>query len=563
VTEKYTLPTLALAFTLLAASSAAALDRAGPQIAQAGPEDGDVGEKERPAAREKAPQRGGGEDRGERPQRPSARDDGDGGPAAKKQPPKGDDAPPRKERPAKADDDDRGPPKQRARDSDDGPARKERPAKDEDGPRRQPAPAPGTEVPAERAAPPKAAPKAEPKAEPDAPKAEPSRKSEPDAKREPEVKREKDAAPRPAVPGRDGDEKTERPKAGDRGDRRDGPRPDATTAPERTAPATKAPETKAPDAAAPAAGAPAAATEVKDLKELKTERKERSEDGGKRVLIEEPDKRVIVKEGGKSIIRHDETERFRRLPGTNVRREKRNGLDISVTIRPGGIEIFTEHDERGRPLRRYRRDRDGREVMYFDNRDYYRRHRDGSFIDAVIDLPPPRMSIPRESYIVDYEEASDVDVYEALSAPPVEELDRSYSLEEVRRSPMLRDRMRRIDLDSINFAFGSWEVASDQYPALERVAKAIKRVIERNPDEMFLIEGHTDAVGSDEDNLSLSDRRAESVAIILTEEFGVPPENMTTQGYGEQYLKVETQDEERQNRRVAVRRITPLLSRNN
>jgi outer membrane protein OmpA-like peptidoglycan-associated protein len=89
----------------------------------------------------------------------------------------------------------------------------------------------------------------------------------------------------------------------------------------------------------------------------------------------------------------------------------------------------------------------------------------------------------------------------------------------------------------------------------------MKRVIDRNPDEMFMIEGHTDAVGSDEDNLSLSDRRAESVAIILTEQFGVPAENLTTQGYGEQYLKVNTEQAERLNRRVAVRRITPLLSR--
>ena len=57
---------------------------------------------------------------------------------------------------------------------------------------------------------------------------------------------------------------------------------------------------------------------------------------------------------------------------------------------------------------------------------------------------------------------------------------------------------------------------------------------------MFLIEGHTDAVGADEDNLSLSDRRAESVAVALTEQFQVPPENLVTQGYGEQYLKVQT-----------------------
>ena len=74
-----------------------------------------------------------------------------------------------------------------------------------------------------------------------------------------------------------------------------------------------------------------------------------------------------------------------------------------------------------------------------------------------------------------------------------------------------------------------------------------------------MIEGHTDAVGSDVDNLSLSDRRAESVAMALTQQFNVPAENLVTQGYGEQYLKVPTQGPERANRRVTVRRITPLL----
>ncbi len=53
----------------------------------------------------------------------------------------------------------------------------------------------------------------------------------------------------------------------------------------------------------------------------------------------------------------------------------------------------------------------------------------------------------------------------------------------------------------------------------------------------------------------------ESVAIILSDTFRVPPENLTTQGYGEQYLKVPTEGPSRENRRVAVRRITPLLSR--
>jgi OOP family OmpA-OmpF porin len=77
---------------------------------------------------------------------------------------------------------------------------------------------------------------------------------------------------------------------------------------------------------------------------------------------------------------------------------------------------------------------------------------------------------------------------------------------------------------------------------------------------VFLIEGHTDAVGTDADNLSLSDRRAEAVAVALTEQFQVPPENLVTQGYGEQYLKVKTEGPSQENRRVAVLRITPLMA---
>ena len=39
----------------------------------------------------------------------------------------------------------------------------------------------------------------------------------------------------------------------------------------------------------------------------------------------------------------------------------------------------------------------------------------------------------------------------------------------------------------------------------------------------------------------------------------MPPENLVTQGYGEQNLKVQTQEASRANRRVSVRRITPLI----
>ena len=88
----------------------------------------------------------------------------------------------------------------------------------------------------------------------------------------------------------------------------------------------------------------------------------------------------------------------------------------------------------------------------------------------------------------------------------------------------------------------------------------MKRLIDENPSEVFLIEGHTDAVGSNESNLELSDRRAETIADLLVDIYNIPPENLTTQGYGEEYLKVETEDAERANRRAQVRRITPLVA---
>ena len=111
----------------------------------------------------------------------------------------------------------------------------------------------------------------------------------------------------------------------------------------------------------------------------------------------------------------------------------------------------------------------------------------------------------------------------------------------------------------ITFDSGSFTVTPDQAKRLSTIAEAINRTIKDNPQEVFLIEGYTDAVGADIDNLSLSDRRAQSVAAVLTQDFQVPPENLTTQGYGEQNLKVNTQEANRENRRVTVRRITPLL----
>ena len=322
---------------------------------------------------------------------------------------------------------------------------------------------------------------------------------------------------------------------------------------------------------------PSAADARKRFDNLRKSRTEKVEAGGN-VVIKEPGNRTIIKQNNRFVIQHDETERLRRV-APNARFEKgKSGTNIAVIDRPGNVKIYSETDSSGNLIRRYRRGPDGRDVIIIDNR--RRRHGGGvgrdiaagvgigigvvagaAILNSMLDVPPPRVRIPREQYIVEYEGASDEDVYDALSAPPVDEFSDRYTLDEIRATATLRDRMRRIDLDDINFEFGSWEVDPSEYRKLERVARGMMRVISRNPNEVFMIEGYTDAVGSPEDNLSLSDRRAESVAEVLTEEFQVPFENLVTQGYGEDYLKVPTDQAERLNRRVAVRRITPLLAR--
>ncbi|MGG3812800.1 OmpA family protein, partial [Methylorubrum rhodesianum] len=293
---------------------------------------------------------------------------------------------------------------------------------------------------------------------------------------------------------------------------------------------------------------------VRDYDTIRRDRREYDVDG--RTYYREPG-RIIVRDRDTTFIRHDENERFRTLYGERGYRSERRGGEIySYVDSPAGGQIITVVDDDGRLLRRSRRYRDGREVVLINNA-YGGAPR--PIYEDVVELPPPDIRIPRERYVVDYDQADERTVYEALSAPPVQKLDRRYTLDQVRYSPQLRARMPSVDINTITFDTGSFTVTPDQAKRLSTIAEAINRTIKDNPQEVFLIEGYTDAVGSDIDNLSLSDRRAQSVAAVLTQNFQVPPENLTTQGYGEQYLKVNTQEANRENRRVTVRRITPLL----
>jgi outer membrane protein OmpA-like peptidoglycan-associated protein len=289
------------------------------------------------------------------------------------------------------------------------------------------------------------------------------------------------------------------------------------------------------------------------MDEFRSERKEVQEGG--RTVFTEPGRVIIRDPSGQSFVRHDEMDRFR-FGARDIQTRQVGAETQTVVIRPDGSQIITVSGRDGELLRRIRRDQQGREIIIIDNT-----YRDpGAVGGYYVDLPPPVIGIPYDRYIVDAGDASPDLIYDTMEAPPVDRIDRRYSLDEIRYSPSVRMLMPSIDLNTINFETGSWDIPPDQAAKLQSIADGLNRAIARNPRDVFLIEGHTDAVGNDVDNLSLSDRRAEAAAELLTQQFNVPAENLTSQGYGSQYPKDQTDGPSRINRRVTIRRITPLLT---
>lgn len=279
---------------------------------------------------------------------------------------------------------------------------------------------------------------------------------------------------------------------------------------------------------------------------------------GGRVIEDEGD-RIIVERDGEYYVRKDESSLLRDGDAEVTVQRLRGGRTLETVTRRNGVRIETIRDEGGYILKRTRILPNGREYVLIDNRGRDDRRR----VDYDRRLPPIRVDIPRDRYIVPARRASRQEIYDTITAPPVERVENDYTLREVRESERLRAKVRRVDLDTITFETGSAIVRESQVPLLEDMARAVLALIEQDPSTVILVEGHTDAVGSDVSNLALSDRRAETVARIMVERYGVPPENLVTQGYGEQFLKIDTERAEAQNRRATIRNITPLLTANN
>ncbi|MGI9334993.1 MAG: OmpA family protein, partial [Gammaproteobacteria bacterium] len=106
----------------------------------------------------------------------------------------------------------------------------------------------------------------------------------------------------------------------------------------------------------------------------------------------------------------------------------------------------------------------------------------------------------------------------------------------------------------VNFAFGSYALTSQAKHVLNNLAGALKHRELR--DGSFMIEGHTDAVGSDAYNMHLSEQRARAVKQHLVNVHGIAAARLTTAGFGERALLVADDPNNGENRRVQVKNTT-------
>jgi len=256
--------------------------------------------------------------------------------------------------------------------------------------------------------------------------------------------------------------------------------------------------------------------------------------------------RVVVERDGELRVLKDDDALLRRA-GNDIRTETFNdGSSRTIVEKEDGTRVVTIRGSDGTVLRRLRVMPDGQEYTLFDDTQVER--------EIVVSQLPQARSFSQIAGVAGEEE-----LRAALETEAVAGQGAAFSLRQVRDIRQVRALAPEIELDAVRFATGSAAIQPEQARSLARIGNTLRDLIASDPRTVLLVEGHTDAVGDATYNLALSDRRAETVALALTEYFDVPEENLIVQGYGESQLKVATQTAEQANRRAVVRNITQLL----
>ena len=126
---------------------------------------------------------------------------------------------------------------------------------------------------------------------------------------------------------------------------------------------------------------------------------------------------------------------------------------------------------------------------------------------------------------------------------------RSLSLGEREEVAQLAANKPKIDLE-IRFDYNSADIAKTSVQAVQELGKALSDASLKG--STFVVAGHTDAVGGEEYNQGLSERRADTIKRYLTEKYGINGSDLVTVGYGKTKPKDANAPLDPANRRVQV-----------
>jgi OOP family OmpA-OmpF porin len=118
-------------------------------------------------------------------------------------------------------------------------------------------------------------------------------------------------------------------------------------------------------------------------------------------------------------------------------------------------------------------------------------------------------------------------------------------------APVMKKPAKKISMTlDFEFDFDKAEVRAEHHGDAKMIADSLNKYSEATAQ----LEGHTDSVGTDEYNMALSRRRAESVKAYVVEKFNIDASRISTLGYGDS-MPVASNDTEagrQRNRRVVA-----------
>ncbi len=93
------------------------------------------------------------------------------------------------------------------------------------------------------------------------------------------------------------------------------------------------------------------------------------------------------------------------------------------------------------------------------------------------------------------------------------------------------DKIQNVDLGNLNFITGTAKLTPNSRKRFRKKIGYLTKI--RNKLNKIVIEGHTDSVGGRQYNQNLSQRRAETIKLILVNELKLPGRKIQARGYGE------------------------------